>query len=107
MDNKDPVTCGFYEYVAGPSAKKTKFNIMTSDREAAPIRRDRSVQPLCTIECEYDTPWDQLPEVTGTDGRTHRRMDGMVLTMRFDGEPKWNLKVGRNAVETKVDVQLG
>ena len=99
------MTFGFYEYVNKASGNKTRFNILTSDKEAAPLRKDGSVQALCVIECEYDTPYEEMQEVRGTDGRVHRKLDGMMLTMRFEGEPKWSLKVGRNTVEREVDVQ--
>lgn len=32
-------------------------------------------------------------------------VDNISLTMRFQGEPKWSVRVGRNTVERDVNVQ--
>jgi hypothetical protein len=68
------------------------------------VRKDDKVRLLCTINCDYDTPFGNLPLVDPR--RNIRRVDGMKLTMRFDGEPQWMLQVGKNTKEQMVDVQF-
>ncbi len=104
ISNRDPVTVAFYEYVASAAARQTTFKLLTSSSETPPVRRDGSARPLCVITCDYDTPFDELPLVD--PGRGIRRVDGMNLTMRFDGEPEWRLQVGQNTTERRVDVQF-
>ena len=98
------MTFAFYEYITAASRRQTTFKILTSDSEKPPERKDPSVRVLCTIHCEYDRPFGDLPLVDPR--RNVRRVDGMTLTMRFDGEPQWMLQVGRNMIEKKVDVQF-
>jgi len=98
------VTFTFYEYIATEATRHTSFKILVSDNEEPPVRKDASVRALCTINCEYDRPFGDLPLVDPR--RNIRRMDGMNLTMRFDGEPQWMLQVGRNMIEKRVDVQF-
>ncbi|KAI1843813.1 hypothetical protein JX266_010072 [Neoarthrinium moseri] len=100
VDNKDPVTCDFYQYVRDSSTKKATFKIMTSDTAQAPVRKDHSVKQLCSIDCEFDVPWESMNVVAGV-----RRIDNLNLTMRFQGEPKWSLKVGEKTAEQDVNVQ--
>ncbi len=75
---------------------------MTSDKEIPPIRKDESVKPHCVINCDYDTPFNDLPVVDMRSGT--RKVGGMNLTMRFDGETQWKLQVGKNTTERKVEV---
>ncbi|KAH6660387.1 hypothetical protein BKA67DRAFT_634255 [Truncatella angustata] len=100
VDNKDPVTCGFYQYIKDASTKKTTFKILTSNAAQAPVRKDHTVKQLCAIDCEFDIPWENMNVVAGV-----RRFDDLNLTMRYQGEPKWSLKVGKNTVEQDVNVQ--
>ena len=94
----------FYEYIATAATRQTSFRILTSDTLAPPVRKDASVRPLCTIRCAYDRPFDDLPLVDPR--RNLRRIEGMSLTMRFDGEPQWMLQVGRNTMEQRVEVHF-
>lgn len=104
MDNREPVSYKFYEYVTSAASKQTKFMIYTSDQMPPPHRREDGCALLCTIYCDYDTPYHELPVVD--DARGLRIVDDMHLTMRFNGEPEWRLQVGKKSTEQKVDVQF-
>ncbi|KAK7958447.1 hypothetical protein PG988_013295 [Apiospora saccharicola] len=84
VHDRNPVTHNFTEYVKDATATKTYFNIL-----------------LCVIGCEYEVPWEQMHVIAPGV----RMVDGISLTMRFQGEPKWSARVGRNTVERDVDVQ--
>ncbi|CAK7222239.1 hypothetical protein SBRCBS47491_004798 [Sporothrix bragantina] len=101
MDNREPVSYKFYEYVTSPASKQTKFLIYTSDQMPPPERRDAGCQLLCTLFCDYDTPYHELPVVDESSGL--RLVDNMHLTMRFEGEPEWRLQVGSKSIDRKVD----
>ncbi|KAI0018559.1 hypothetical protein F4780DRAFT_781247 [Xylariomycetidae sp. FL0641] len=100
VDNKDPVTADFYQYIHGPDMTKATFRILVSDALYAPIRLDSTVHTLCTLDCDFDTPFDKMNSVSGV-----RRVDDIKLTMRFQGEPKWAFQTGKNIVEQGVNVQ--
>jgi len=102
VDNRRPVTFGFYEFLRDPSVRKTHFKIYTSGSETPPVRRDESVRHLCEIGCDIDRRFEDLPLVPGTN---YRRLSGMNLTLKFEGEPKWALRIGGNCVEQAVDVK--
>ncbi len=104
IDNKAPVSYTYFEYRADAAVTRTAFRILTSDQPTPPVRRDGSVRSLCTIRCDYDTPFDDLPEADVGGGA--KRVDGMVLTMSFDGEPQWHLRVGRNTAERPINVRF-
>ncbi|OAA54523.1 Heat shock protein Hsp70 [Niveomyces insectorum RCEF 264] len=103
IDNREPVSHKFYEYVTATSPRQTTFRIFTSDALPPPHRLDASCQLLCTITCEYDTPFHELRVVD--EARGLRVVDGMRLTMRFNGEPEWRLQVGSKTTECMVNVQ--
>jgi hypothetical protein len=79
--------------------------VLTSDAEEPPVRRDRTVNDLCTIRCDIDTPWEQLPQIRDSKGKVHRRLNDLQLMMKFEGEPKWALRAGKNMVEQDVNVE--
>ena len=101
MDNRDPVSHKFYEYVTSAASKQTKFTIYTSDQLPPPDRRDAGCQLLCTLVCDYDTPYYKLPVVDSASGL--RLVDNMHLTMSFEGEPEWRLQVGSKSIDQKVE----
>ncbi|ERT02725.1 hypothetical protein HMPREF1624_01026 [Sporothrix schenckii ATCC 58251] len=104
MDNREPVSHKFYEYVTSAASKQTKFMIYTSGQMPPPCRREDGCSLLCTIFCDYDTPYHELPVVDDTRGL--RIVDDMHLTMRFNGEPEWRLQVGKKSTEQKVNVRF-
>lgn len=72
-----------------------------SDTAEASIRQDHTVKQLCVIGCEYEVPWEEMHVIAPGV----RAVDDISLTMRFQGEPKWSVRVGRNTVERDVNVQ--
>ncbi|CAK7266027.1 hypothetical protein SEPCBS57363_001884 [Sporothrix epigloea] len=101
MDNRAPVSYKFFEYVTNPASKQTKFLIYTSNQMPPPSRRDRNCQLLCTLHCDYDTPFSELPIIDKT--KDVRLVDNMRLAMRFEGEPQWRLQVGSKSIDRRVD----
>ena len=104
LDNREPVSYTFYEYVNDPKTKSATFKIFVSDADAPPVRFDASCSLLCTLSCQYDTPFDSLRVVNRKTGL--RIVDNMRLTMRFGAEPEWRLQVGRRDVKEKVNVEF-
>jgi hypothetical protein len=74
---------------------------MESDASQAPIRKDETVKKLCNIDCKFDVPFEELKVIRGNS----RRVDDINLTMRFQGEPEWSLRIGNNKAEHPVNVQ--
>ncbi|KAK3391788.1 hypothetical protein B0T20DRAFT_488687 [Sordaria brevicollis] len=108
VDNREPVEYVFYKYIRTPeNLRNVELYIMTSDAESPPVRRDHtdSVQTLCTINYDIHVPWTDLSQVWDPMGRVHRRMDNLRLMMKFEGEPKWSLRVGNDTIEQEVNVQ--
>ncbi|CAK7221496.1 hypothetical protein SEUCBS140593_004589 [Sporothrix eucalyptigena] len=101
MDNREPVSYKFYEYVTSAASKQTKFLIYTSEQMPPPYRREEGCALLCTIFCDYDTPYHELPIMDQSRGL--RLVDDMRLTMSFEGEPEWRLQVGSKSIDRKVD----
>jgi len=96
---------GFNKYLINRQEMNNVLQICTSDARTPPIRWDGSVKKLCVIRYEVGVPWEQLPLVEDSSGRVHRRVDGMKLSMNFDGEPKWALSSGGKVVEQDVNVE--
>ncbi|KAK7927290.1 hypothetical protein PG985_004288 [Apiospora marii] len=101
VHDRNPVTHNFTEYVKDANATKTYFNILVSDTAEASVRQDHTVKQLCVIGCEYEVPWEEMQFIAPGV----RMVDNISLTMRFQGEPKWSVRVGRNTVERDVNVQ--
>ncbi|CAK7266298.1 hypothetical protein SEPCBS119000_001954 [Sporothrix epigloea] len=101
MDNREPVSYKFFEHVKNPARKQTEFLIYTSNQMPPPERRDANCQLLCTLFCDYDTPFSELPIIDEANGV--RLVDNMHLTMSFEGEPEWRLQVGSKSAGRKVD----
>lgn len=101
LDNKDPVSYEFFQWVTSASSKSSVFCIMESDASQAPIRKDETVKKLCNIDCKFDVPFEELKVIRGNS----RRVDDINLTMRFQGEPEWSLRIGNNKAEHPVNVQ--
>lgn len=104
LDNRDPVSYKFYEYVNDPKTKSATFKIFVSDADTPPVRFDASCSLLCTLSCQYDTPFDSLRIINPKTGM--RIVDNMRLTMRFGAEPEWRLQVGQRDVKEKVNVEF-
>ncbi|KAK3935666.1 hypothetical protein QBC46DRAFT_461963 [Diplogelasinospora grovesii] len=103
VKSQSPVTIRYYQYSNDPSIRACKLPIYTSESETPPIRPDDSVSKMCTIECEYDKPfseWEEIPD--NKDG--YRKYNGIVLSMKFKGLPKWKLQLGPNQVERDANV---
>lgn len=100
MDNKEPVAFDFYQFIRNSSMTKASIAVFTSDAPNPPVRKDMTVKKLCEIHYEVDTPWENMNTRGGV-----RVIDDLALTMRFQGEPKWSLKTGKNHVEQSVNVQ--
>ncbi len=82
------------------------MQIFTSDAATPPFRRDGSVKELCTITCNnVDILWENVYQYSDSKGDIYYRLDNLCLTMKFEGEPKWALKVGNKTVEQNVNVQ--
>ncbi|CCC12214.1 unnamed protein product [Sordaria macrospora k-hell] len=108
VDNREPVEYEFYKYIRTPdNLRNVELYIMTSDAETPPVRRDHtgSVQHLCTINYDIHVPWTELPQMRDAMGNVHRRMNNLRLMMKFEGEPKWSLRVGNDTIEREVNVQ--
>ncbi|KAK8080403.1 hypothetical protein PG997_008221 [Apiospora hydei] len=101
LHDRNPVTHSFTEFVRDATATKTNFRVLMSDTAEASIRRDRTVKQLCVIGCEYEVPWEEMYAIAPGA----RVVDDISLTMRFQGEPEWSVRVGLNTVEHDVNVQ--
>ena len=108
MENRKPVEYVFYKYIRTPAnLRNVELQIMTSDVENPPLRNDLtgSVKQLCTIKYDIDVDWADLSQIRDSMGTIHRRMDNLRLMMKFEGEPKWSLRVGNETIEQEVNVQ--
>ncbi len=104
LSNHDPVSHKFVDFVNNAATRQTKFEIMTSDALPPPGRRDASCRMLCTIRCDYDRPFHELPVADDVQGM--RVVKDMRLTMTFEGEPQWRLQVGNKVTDARVDVDF-
>lgn len=59
---------------------------------------------MCEIGIIALVPWETLERCTSPTGEEYRNLHG-VLTMRFEGEPKWSLQIGQSKVERDVKVR--
>ena len=103
--NKDPVKYYFQKFLQSRDDMTNYLRIFVSDAETPPCRIDKSVKELCLIKYDVGQPWDELEEISDSDGTTFRCARGLRLMMAFDGEPKWTLKAGFNTVEQSVNVE--
>ncbi|EGZ71801.1 hypothetical protein NEUTE2DRAFT_110759 [Neurospora tetrasperma FGSC 2509] len=81
-----------------------KITIFTSHENPPPFRRNNSVKLMCEIGIIALVPWETLERCTSPSGEEYRNLHG-VLTMRFEGEPKWSLQIGQSKVERDVKVR--
>jgi hypothetical protein len=77
------------------------YNIYYSSSDVPPKRYSQFTPRLCRIECDWDVPFEEWQAV----GAGLKRYDGITLTMAFEGEPKWKMRVGRNQAEHSVRVE--
>ncbi|KAK4227138.1 hypothetical protein QBC38DRAFT_478430 [Podospora fimiseda] len=115
LSKKLPVLFKFVEFAtASTLPQKCNFVIMYSQTNPPPKRKDSSVLELCRIECDWDKPFSEWKEISGTgnavgtgpwSGSGWRKHEGLTLAMRFGGQPKFTLKVGHNEAEKEVKVE--
>lgn len=97
VSNKLPVKIPYVQWSQTPKTKEV-FVIRLSEERPPPARKTYSVKESYRIECEYDKPFSQWTPVAGAaDG--WREYDDMAVTMLFDGEPKWRIRMGENNEE--------
>ncbi|EGO57912.1 hypothetical protein NEUTE1DRAFT_81948 [Neurospora tetrasperma FGSC 2508] len=104
LDNRDPVTHTFSRWVRLHELSDIKITIFTSHENPPPFRRNNSVKLMCEIGIIALVPWETLERCTSPSGEEYRNLHG-VLTMRFEGEPKWSLQIGQSKVERDVKVR--
>ncbi|KAM5343504.1 hypothetical protein ACJ41O_012041 [Fusarium nematophilum] len=104
VDKRDPVLFSYLQFHQRPPRGKCKFHIKYSSADLPPKREDSTVSHLCDIECDWDKPFSQWKRV-GDPAEGWRKHDDMALAMRFEGEPKWKVRVGSNQEEYDVRVQ--
>ena len=58
-----------------------------SEADIPSIWPDDSIWNLCKIECEIETPWEDMEEVRGPDGKVlpSRKVKDLTLSMSFKG----------------------
>ena len=107
VQDRDPVIYDFSSYFIGPDDKIVALSLCMSEADIPSIWPDDSIRNLCKIECEIDTPWEDMEEVRGPDGKVlpSRKVRDLTLSMSFKGAPKWTLKAGGKMVEEPVKVQ--
>lgn len=101
MSNKLPVRVPYVQWSQTPTTKET-FVIRMSEERTPPVRKTYSVKDMCRIECSYDKPFSQWKAVPGPGG--WREYDDMAVTMLFDGDPKWKIRLGENTEEVDAKV---
>ncbi|KAK4159271.1 hypothetical protein QBC43DRAFT_131872 [Cladorrhinum sp. PSN259] len=129
VSKKSPVLIGYQQFAKANNAPgKCVFVIRYSSADVPPARLDTEVMELCRIECEWDRPFSEWKEVGSTNGQVGggvstgtghngngngnghngggwRKYDDLTLAMRFGGQPKWTIRVGKNEVEHDVKVE--
>ncbi|RSL74411.1 hypothetical protein CEP53_000242 [Fusarium sp. AF-6] len=84
VSGRSPVTFSYHRYYKLPMPKTCTLNIQCSSAESPPERSDSTVQDLCTIECDFDTSFDEWEPVGDPD----------------DGYRSWNFRVGSQKATT-------
>ena len=95
VSKKLPERITYKLYRKAPLSKKCVFTIRYSDADTPPKRMDLTVKELCRIECDWDKTFEEWTPV-GDPGEGWRRHDDLTLAMRFEGEPKWKVRIGSN-----------
>lgn len=99
-----PVIFHYNQTAQHEAPEKCTFRIETSESVDPPNRRDDSVRMLCRVECEWDKPFSEWTPI-GKEGEGWRRNSDLSLTMTFNGEMQWKLKVGSKEAEKDIKVE--
>ncbi|TDZ33867.1 hypothetical protein C8035_v009232 [Colletotrichum spinosum] len=104
VDKISRIPVSYNKFYRAPLPPKCTFKIMHNTDDEAPKRPDSKVLELCTIDCDWDKPIEQWKAV-GEPSAGWRKHEDLELAMGFQGEPKWELRVGSKRAEHKFQVQ--
>ncbi|KAK3385577.1 hypothetical protein B0H63DRAFT_433322 [Podospora didyma] len=99
---KKPVLLGYSQFSKGSAPKSCRYAITYSAADIPPKRPDSTVMELCTIDCEWDKPFEEWQKVGKRGWRVHQ---DLALAMRFEGQTKWTVRVGSCKKEHEVKVE--
>ncbi|KAK2600086.1 hypothetical protein QQS21_005172 [Conoideocrella luteorostrata] len=99
-----PIPMSYWQDCQHFAPAKCTFKIKYSSSDIPPKRVDSTVFDLCRIECDWDKPFHEWTPI-GEPTKGWRRNNDLAVTMRFEGEPKWTVRVGSKQAERDVQVQ--
>jgi hypothetical protein len=100
------VTHTYTEFSKNPRAKTSVFTISSSSADTPPKRQDSSVEEECTISCNFDKPFEDWEPVRN-NSEGYKKYDDLVLTMHFEGEPRWEIRAGKNKEVLNFRIEYG
>ncbi|RTE74824.1 hypothetical protein BHE90_010742 [Fusarium euwallaceae] len=103
VSGKSPLTVPLWKYYKGPIPRKCTSTILYSPDNPPPKRPDSSIEELCTIKYTFDTDFSERKPVGDTD-KGYRRCGNLWLKLTFNGEPRWEFRVGSK--QTTADARL-
>ncbi|KAH7146867.1 hypothetical protein B0J13DRAFT_595253 [Dactylonectria estremocensis] len=104
VSKRSPVLVSYHQFFKNFAPDKCTFAIKYSSSDFPPKRVDPTVLDLCRVECDWDKPFWEWTQV-GHPSEGWRRCDDLALAMRFEGEPKWKVRVGSKQAEHDVQVE--
>ncbi|KAK4211458.1 hypothetical protein QBC37DRAFT_446139 [Rhypophila decipiens] len=104
IEKWSPVFHEFRTYAKESDENSCVISIKYSAADTPPSRPDQTVSELCRIQCEWDKGLEQWDQV-GNPADGWRRHDNVALAMRYEGQLKWTVRVGKNATEHEVKVE--